>query len=269
MVAGMRFPVIVALSVAAVAALASTGEADDHGRLVRCGSEQVALFPDTTTKDGRFAVGWTIRKHGKPGPAPWSEYDPDDQALHARMALLVGDDGAPRDGEYKPVQGLVDLRAKQFTPLPSDQPEFVGRPRTNLLVRWEEAGGVARYGVIINDHDGNSWQFTNDLWLIDLASKRPRVVDLKPAADRAIGAFMKARDPEDHARYEWSCALDRMASPNHYDVFRGHALTLPFSAEIPDEPKNVDAGFVQFALPGGAVRSCTPDEASRKALRNP
>jgi hypothetical protein len=262
---------VVAVVGVVLASLASADEPKADATLVRCGSDQVAIFPDTTSKDGRFAVGWTIRGHGKPAPAPWAVYDPDDQALHGRMSLLLDDEGALRKGDYTPVVGLVDLRAKQFTVLPSEEPPFPGQARADLSVRWYEPKGVARYGVIINNHDGNSSQFTIDLSLIDLSGKQARVVALKPAAEQAIGKFLQARDPKDHARYEWRCGLDRISKTSRapFDAFTSDELTLPFEADIPGEPQNVDAGLVRFSLPSGAVRGSTPDEAARRSLRSP
>jgi hypothetical protein len=266
----VRFFVLVIAVVGVV--LASLASADvPNATLVQCGTDQVAIFPDTTSKDGRFAVGWTIRAHGKPGLQPWAVYDPDDSTLHARMSLLLDDAGAPRHGDFAAVVGLVDLHAKQFTVLPSEEPPFPGQARADLSVRWYEPKGVARYGVIINNHDGNSAQFTIDLSLIDVSGKQARVVSLKPAAEQAIGKFLQARDPKDHARYEWRCDLDRISNTGRtpYDAFSSSALTLPFEADIPGEPKNVDAGLVSFSLPSGAVRGSTPDEAARRSLRSP
>ena len=61
------------------------------GVLVQCGDEQIATFKNTTSKDGHYAVGWTIRaKGGKEAPAPWIEREfenpetnPPGQAVHA------------------------------------------------------------------------------------------------------------------------------------------------------------------------------------------
>lgn len=268
----MRFFVLViAVAGVVLASLASADAPKADATLVQCGADQVAIFPGTTSKDGRFAVGWTIRAHGKPGLEPWAVYDPDDPALHGRMSLLLDDEGALRKGDYTPVVGLVDLHAKQFTVLPTEEPPFPGQARADLSVRWYEPKGVARYGVIINNHDGNSAQFTIAMSLIDVSGKQARVVSLKAAAEQAIGKFLQARDPKDHARYEWRCDLDRISSAGRapYDAFSSGGLTLPFEADIPGEPKNVDAGLVSFSLPSGAVRGSTPDEAARRRLRSP
>jgi len=233
--------------------------ADERG-LVRCGNEQIAIFPDTTSKDGRFAIGWTIRSHAAHAPAPWSVYDPDNPVLARSMALLRDDQGAIRKGDVAAVDGLVDLRAKTFTAFRSDEPVFAGNAHDDFVVRWYEPHGAARFGVVINNHDGNSAQLTIDLWLVD-ASGAPRVVDLKPRADEAIHAFLKKRDPKDAAKYEWRC--DVAAA---HDVFTSNSLALTFVADVPDEPRDVDAGRIEFAVPSGDVTRSSPDAAARRAL---
>jgi hypothetical protein len=123
---------------------------------------------------------------------------------------------------------------------------------------------------VINNHDGNSARYTVDLVFIDVTGEA-RVVDLKPAVERALGEFLQKRDARDHARYQWRCAFDKLTKDSRKPAieFDESTLPLPFEADIPNELRNVDAGLVTFSLPSGSALRVVADEPVRRALLHP
>lgn len=236
--------------------------------LVQCGSEAVATFDDTLSKDGRLVVGWTIRSKGKKPPAPWVDYDQDKPAVVANMHLLQNEDGTPRNGDCYAVDGLVDLKTKQFLELPSEDVAYQGRARGGFEAAWSGDKGGTRYGVLLNNHTGSHAIFTADLWLVEMRADGPHLTNLKPAAEGAIRGFLRKRDPKDAAQYQWQCNVDEITERGQgkYHVFKGGTLTLPFEANVIDKPSDADAGFLSFALPAGTVQGVAPDEAGRREL---
>ena len=239
--------------------------------LVQCGDEQVSTFGDTVSKDGHYAVGWTIRaKGGKKAPAPWAEVDQNSPATASTVRLLENEDGTPRKSAYTVVDGLVDLRAKRFVPWQSQEPHYVYQARGSMSAAWCGDGSSTRYGILCNNHKGNSYEATVDLQLVVLGPDGAHFTDLKPGADTAIKAYLRKRDPKDAARYAWICEPDKPSDGDKgqraLTLFKGDTLTLPFTAAIGLETQNVDAGQVSFALPQGTVTGTVSDPEARKAL---
>ena len=263
-------PLLVFLGFLAAVALGARAEPPDPppDRLVQCGYEPVATFGDTLSKDGRLAVGWTIRSKGRKPPAPWVSYDQDKPAAVANMRLLQNEDGTPREGDCYAVDGLVDLKTKKFFPLPSDDVAYQGRARGGFEAAWSGDKQGTRYGVLLNNHTGSHAVFTADLWLVEMRADGPHLTNLKPAAEGAVRGFLHKRDPKDAARYQWQCNVDEIneRGEGKYHVFKGETLTLPFEADIIDEESNADAGFLSFDLPAGTVKGVAPDEAGRRTL---
>ena len=265
--------VLASLCLAPCAVYAAGQEADDSppGVLVQCGDEQVSTFGYTVSKDGHYAVGWTIRaKGGKKVPAPWAEADQNSPATARTVRLLENEDGTPRKSGYTVVDGLVDLKAKHFVPWQSQEPHYVYQARGSMSVAWSEDGNSIRYGILCNNHKGNSYVTTIDLQLVVIGPDGVHLTDLKPGADAAIKAYLRKRDPKDAARYAWICEPDELSGSDKaakaLPLFKGDTLTLPFTAAIGLETQNVDAGRVSFTLPQGAVTGTVSDPEARKAL---
>ena len=191
----------------------------------------------------------------------------EDPKLEAAIRLLEDEEGAPRHGgDYTVVNGLVDLRAKHFTPWQSQEPHFAGMARADVEAAWSEDDKGVRYGVLFNNHQGNSYEVTVDLQLVVAGPGGAHLTDLKPAADAAIKTYLRKRAPKDAARYAWIHTVEpvdarRPAPP----LFKGETLSLPFTAAFSQETRNVDAGWVSFALPQGTVTGTVSDPVARKS----
>jgi hypothetical protein len=236
-----------------------TARAEDEGRLVSCAGSTISVFPNTTSPDGRWAIGWTIRSvHAGKAPKPWLVFDRDEPTISAAVDRLQKEDGSERSDDLVTELGWVDLKAKHFSPLPVSEPIYPGHPRSSLDMTWRRDG---RYVVVIDNHEGNSIYETNDAWLFAVTHSGPQQpVDLKPAAVSAMRDFIRKRDPKDAARY-----LGELTGKNAR--WRNDAVELSFSTMIPSAMQNIDAGILTFAIPDGSVRGIVADPATRKRLR--
>jgi hypothetical protein len=248
----------IALSLALVCAT-FTARAEGEARLVSCAGRTISVFRNTTSPDGRWAIGWTIRSvRAGTAPEPWLVFDQDAPMISAAVRRLQNEDGSDRSDDLVTELGWVDLKAKHFSPVPTSEPIYPGRPRSHLDTTWRRDG---RYVVVIGNHEGNSIYETKDAWLFAVTDSGPRqLVDLKPAVMSAIRDFMRTRDPKDAARY-----LGELSGENAR--WRSDDVELSFSTMIPSAMQNVDAGIVTLAIPDGSVRAVVADPVRRKALR--
>ena len=243
----------------------SAGKPAD-GTLVRCGDDRVAVVEGTQSKDGHLAAGWTLRPKAKKPPVDWSSYHADNPDAFVAKFNPQGSVDFP-DDDYQLVNGVLDLAAKTFTPLVGEAPYYPGEPHSELDAVWSEDRHGSRYGVVSNIFGTNHSESTAGLWLVTLDAGGVRVADLKAEADKAVVGFLHKRDLKDAANYQWTFGFENDAPKGGppMTVFKGETLTLHFVAQVPEEAKNLDAGYVKFALPKGAVTGITSDEPFRRA----
>ena len=246
----------------------SAGKPAD-GALVHCGDEQVAIVEGTQSKDGHFAAGWTLRPKTKKPPVDWSSYHADNPDAFVAKFNPQGSVDFPDDGDYRLVNGVLDLAARTFTVLAGDAPYYPGEPHSELEAVWSEDRHGRRYGVVSSVFGTNHSEGTAGLWLVTLDASGVHVADIKPAADRAVGGFLRKRDPKDAADYQWTFGFENDAPDGGVPmtIFKGDKLTLHFVAQVPEEARNLDAGYVSFSLSKGAVTGITSDEPFRRAER--
>lgn len=218
------------------------------GTLVDCGNEKVAIFERTESRDGRFALGWTVRPNRKKDPVDWSTYQRDDPL--AFLEKYPDDVEKPDAGDYVLVNGVLDLRAKTFVPLPGKDPYFPGYNHHGLAVAWSEERNGARYALVSND----SRFSTDELFLVRLGAGPVWIVDLSPEADKAVAKRMRRRDPKDYRDYETTYDPRSEAdSGTPRTEFRKNSVTVHFDTGVPKSEVNTDAGKITFALPKGNV----------------
>ena len=220
------------------------------GVLVDCGNEKVAIFERTESKDGRFALGWTIRPNQKKDPVDWSAYHRDSPL--DILEKYPTDDEHPASGDYLVLDGVLDLQQKKFTPLSSKDPYFPNYNHHGISVAWSEARGGTRYAVISND----SRFSTADLFLVRLGSAPAQVVNLSPEANKAVAERMRKRDPKDYRDYETTYYPRDDADPGGTPrtEFRQDSVTVHFETSVPKSEVNTDTGRITFALPKGSVQ---------------
>ena len=225
------------LSLVVLTGRAGAGDPPD-GTLVDCGAEKVAVFEGTTSPDGRYAFGWTIRPARNPKPVDWTAYDPA-EPYHLLEAYPYDPDKS--DPEYRLVDGVLDLRAHRFTALDSTFPYWPHKNHGTIGVAWSHGSQPGKFAVVHNDARFCTW----NLWLIETGDAGVRVVDLDNPAEKSVRRFLRQRQPRKY---------DSLAV-TYGDVSYGHGVALiDFDAEIPKSMEDDGIkGTVRVALPAGTI----------------
>ena len=216
--------------------------------LVDSSSGKVVIVAGTEETQAGLAVAWTLRPNRKHAPVDWSHYKDTDGSMHLMEKFPV-DDEHPANGDYLLVNGVLDLKTKGFTPLPSRAPYFPNKNHGGLEAEWSDEAHGTRYGVIANNGGGHYVERTLELWLVQIDAQGTHFTELTPAAEKAVRAYMRKRDPKDADGYAWKCNFGD-------DVFQGQKLSVHFDAETALE-KDMDDGTIHFALPKGTVTGTT------------
>ena len=231
------------------------------GTLVDCGAEKAVVFEDTTSKDGHFALGWTLRPNRKKELVDWSAYKRAESPAAMALTLMEKyptNDDEPAKGDYLLVNGVLDLTAKKFAALPIKDPHFPGRNHHGVSVTWSEDRQDTRFAVVSNDD-----RFaTVDLFLVHLTSNHVESIPLSPTADKAVAD--RKRDPKDYRNYvtTYELASDDSAEPGKKppSEFQKDSVTIRFYTNIPKSDVNVDQGEITFALSKGTILNVTFDK---------
>lgn len=123
--------------------------------------------------------------------------------------------------------------------------------RADVEAAWSENDKGVRYGVFFNNHQqGNFHDETIDLQLVVVGPEGAHLVNLKPAADAAIKAYLRKRNPKDAARYVWICAFHVVDNEGHeaFPLFKGRTLSLPFAATMRQENQKHGRGPGELRL---------------------
>ena len=231
------------------------------GVLVDCGGEKVAIFDGTESKDGHFALGWTIRPNRKKDPVDWSVYHRESPLdIIEKYNADAGEE--PAKADYLLVNGVLDLPGKTFTSLPATGTYFPNRNRWGIGAAWPDARAGGRYALV-----GIEGRFATDsLFLVHLGAGAPQVTALSPEADKAVKDGMKKRDPKDFARYETSYDLEATDAGKPGAKFQPDSVTVHFETAVPKSEVDMDAGSITFAIPKGNVQRIVFDkkEPARK-----
>lgn len=238
-----------------------------------CGQEKVVAAEGTFSKDNHFAAAWTIHPQADKPLVDWSVYERDNPlalvdryGVNSNPSAGPGKENDAAGSGYLLINGVVDLTAKRFMPLATEDPWFPGKTRAALRTVWSADRHGMCYGAIGNTVGSKYTEGNVDLWLVELSAGGMNVVNLKPGADEAVQAFLHRRDPKDAERYQWSFTFDDLdAKAGRLTTgFKGDVLALRFIATVPDKTDDLDVGFVQFRLPKGEVRGAVADAAGRR-----
>ena len=208
------------------------------GALVDCGPEKVAVFEGSVSPDGHYAFGWTVRPGRNQKPVDWATYNP--HTINDWLQAYLPEPDATNP-DYTLVNGVLDLRTRKFTPVPSRFPYWPNKNHGDMGVAWSHGSQPGKFAVIHND----ARFFTIDLWLVETGDGNIRVVDLADPAEKSVRSFLHRRFPGKYGDL----------AVTYGDVsFKNGAALLDFSAEI---PKSADdsggGGTVSVALPGGTI----------------
>ena len=217
--------------------------------VVDCGRQKVAVFAGTTSKDGHYALAWTLVPHRVKRPVNWAAYDPKDPGTFIG-SYPTRDDLSP--GDYALIDGVVDLRARRFTPLVTTQPYYPQKPEMELHVAWSDDGRGTRFALVGNDAKVRTY----NLWLIEADPRKTRASDLAPAADHAVNGFLrkqKIKQTDDY-RVAFTAPDPAANAKPPAGPFQGTTLEVPFQAQVPrtdNAPRY--AGILTMTLAHGKV----------------
>ncbi len=227
------------LLVIATRALAQDPAPDPKaGELVKCGSEKVAIFGGTESKDGHYALAWTIRPDRKKTPVDWSSYDRND--TNAFFGQYSTSDGEHDD--YAVVDGLLDLEARKFWPLPTKYPFHANEGRRGLGVLWSEEKHGVRHALIDLDNDWSS--FT--LLLAEVGSGGAHYLDVRESANHAVSGFLRRQVPHTYKQY----VVGYAGYAQQGSTLGTDPIKVDFDAQVPKMENPEYTGVVTMTLAG-------------------
>ena len=206
------------------------------------------LFAGTTSPDGLYAVGWTLRPRHDGVPAvdwlTWDEENP--SALLARYPWDREDNGDP---PYELVDCVVDLRSKRLLILPSEAPNYPQKNRGHLDVVWgpPARGERTRFALVQND----ARFYTENLWLVSLNESLSGMNqhDLTKILKEAVTGRLRRRPGARADDYGMFFPVHRNGYAVDQDVaFKATSVVVPFEAGIPKEDAGEVTGVVTVNL---------------------
>jgi len=230
--------------------------------LIETDMGKALLFSGMTSKDRRFAVGWTVRPNVKnTPPVDWSHWDKinPDKMLRLYDWRDYGYNDAEWRMPYKAVDFVVDLSNGRTTELPTNQPYWLEKTDScGMATVWVSGPGGRRYGLIENDDGAETINF----WVVDVEGLRQ--VDTAEEMKKAVKPILKERRPlKKPADYR---ILFRVNEANAPKVKNG-LVSIPFEADTGDSGvQGLELqGMVTIRLADGTVMNA----ASNAKLINP
>jgi uncharacterized protein YecT (DUF1311 family) len=231
------------------------------------------LFPGLSSKDGRYAVGWTIRaaKKGEPS-VDWSHWDPTDPDKVLR--LYDWQRYGYMDGvtlPYRALDFVLDNRTGKTANLPTELPNWPGkRDDWEMIARWYSGEQGQQYTLIESDQK-NLW--IGNFWLVTLSETQMGVKELTAPMRTAVNNLLRDRRPE-VAASDYLVTYPLKAGEEAVDK-SGLAL-VPFVANAPssDQKEFQLSGTVSIRLSDGTVTGVSSDQkrlqpfATNEALKN-
>lgn len=217
--------------------------------LVDCDCGKVAIFENTTSKDGRYVVGWTIRvvKKGA-NPVDWSLWVPDDDVSVMRDHYIHNLKEEP-DFPYALVNCVVDLRRGKTLNLASDAPFRPALPRGSLNAYWSSDSSEPRIGVV-----QNQGRFTTkNLWLVKIDESGMSAVDLIKPLDQAVLKLVRAYMPLNADEHAISFPKSDWDDEKFEPVFKTSSVEIPFTANLPKSSFDQVTGVVSVRVPDGTI----------------
>jgi hypothetical protein len=160
-------------------------------KLVDAGGDKAVFFEETTSPDGRYAIGWTIQPRNHAKPVDWSRWQPVNPEKFAWSYVSPLSD---EEQNYELARCLIDLKSGSLTTLSPDlrRSDF---PERAAGIVWSEPDHGRRCALI---EFGNGAWTTNiawsmELWLITIDATGIHQVNL-------VDSFYKALQPVLHEK---------------------------------------------------------------------
>jgi uncharacterized protein YecT (DUF1311 family) len=217
------------------------------------------LFPGLITKDGRYAVGWTIRAARKgETPVDWSHWDPTDPDKLLRLYNWQRYDyQLDMELPYEAVDFILDTHTGKAATLPTELPNWPGkRDDWEMIARWCSGTDGRRYGLVESSLENDE---VENFWLVTLGETQMEVKDLATPMRKAVNVLLGERRPE-------VAVTDFLVSyrlkAGEEAVNDAGLVEIPFAAHVPDSSQGEFqlSGTVTLRLPDGAVAGASSDQ---------
>jgi uncharacterized protein YecT (DUF1311 family) len=156
------------------------------------------LFPNLNSKDGRYAVGWTIQASTKENPpVDWSHWDSADPDKLLRLYdwQRYGYEDKMKL-PYEAIDFVLDTHTGKTAGLPTELPNWPRkRDGWKMTANWYSGTDGRRYALIENGQQGGVGA-ANNFWLVNLSEKQLEVKDLTTTMRKAINDLLRERRPE-------------------------------------------------------------------------
>lgn len=248
-------------------------EDENTFQLVDCGkNDKVVLFPGTTSPDGRFAFGWTLRpRRSAASPVEWLEYRGGDavpgilekydfiwEGRYSDLDKPTEKGGPP----YRLLNVIVDLSQKRAQLIPTDYPYFPNKNHAELKVVWGPAKGGVDCAVM-----GIDTRFsTEKLWLITARDSGIQLLEESKELGKRVEAILKEKRPLSYSAYDtvWLSAEVKSG------VFSEDGVHLDFSAGIPKRDyEGVDGVVVVDPVTGNILKTVCDAKRDDPFMDNP
>jgi len=241
-----------ALFCAALANLAARPINGDSDRLVDCGKFKAVIIHGTESKDGRYALGWTLRRINKKAEAiNWSLWNGGaDELLEHYHMEEVGNDSASDD--YSVDYYAVDLRNKKSVEIPADYQVIHGSPygRGSISAVWSGDIAGKQYGILLFDYIGST-----ELDMVSLSGKEMQC-NGPYGLDDTVEAQLPKNTPLD--RYGIYFHVGEDVEGRKLPVFHGPYADIIFNIGIRhDADAPSAAGILTVRLADGKVMHVT------------
>jgi len=212
------------------------------------------LFSGMGSKDGRFALGWTVRpvKNGDE-PVDWSRWDPTDPDKLLRHYDWQSY-GLQPPPPYQAVDFVIDLQTRVTADLPTDNAYWPWKRDCQMVTAWRAGPDGRLYALVENDY-GES---TENFWLLKLSGKGMVVKEMTADLRKAVNGILRERRPE-------VAAADYMVSyrlkGNEEAEKEGGLFDIPFVANAPisDQGEFQLSGTATIRLLDGTVAGVASD----------
>jgi len=225
------------------------GPADDLPRLIESNLGKAVTFSGTTSPDGKYALGWTLKaKNSNVAPVDWSLWKPDDDTAFITLPQYNFDDDDPKARLYTLQDVIIDLTTQYATVLPSTFPYSPHKNNGDLHVLWSSEKHGPVYAVVVNDNALGTW----DMWLVK-ADGALKIVQITDACNKAVDALLKAKKLPS-SQYATTYAMDD--SGTTVGSFATPNVIIPFFSSPPKEDTGI-TGSLTVRLEDGKIMKAT------------
>ena len=232
-------------------ASAATAKADDSDRLVDLGKFKAVIIHGTESKDGRYAVGWTIRTLKKGlKPVDWSFWDPDDSHKILDHYHMLEADGSDN---YEVDYFAIDLKGKTTLAIPID---FYGI-HGGVTAAWSGDTGGKRYGLLQFDH-----KWGTSVFLAGIDARGMQLDDVTEDMAGAVEAILPRGDSPNASNniYVTYFYVTRDSDDKQLQVFHGAYADISFDSIAPHNQDSPGAdGTVRLRLADAKVMRVSGD----------